>query len=270
MSETSLGELLAPHLPYVRRYARALTGNQVAGDRIVRATLEAIVAAPDEFPRDVKPAIGLYRLFETLWQASHAAGGDAAAEPVVLGDTTDLAVQSRLATITPLSRRALLLTTMEGFSHADAAVLLDLDEDEVGVLVDQALTDIGGHGPARVLIIEDEPMIAMDIQDIVEEYGHAVTGIASTRDEALRLFLETKPELVLADIQLADNSSGIDAVHDMWAHQQVPVVFITAFPERLLTGEKPEPAFLITKPFQRSAVQAAMAQALFFHDKEPS
>ena len=70
MTETSLGAQLAPHLPYVRRYARALTGSQQAGDRIVRATLEAIVAAPDNFPRDVEPRVGLYSLFETLWQAS--------------------------------------------------------------------------------------------------------------------------------------------------------------------------------------------------------
>ena len=72
------------------------------------------------------------------------------------------------------------------------------------------------------------------------------------------------PGLVLADIQLADDSSGIDAVKDILAEFSVPVIFITAFPERLLTGTRPEPTFLITKPFQRSTVKAAIAQALFF------
>ena len=268
MTDASLGAQLAPHLPYVRRYARALTGNQAAGDRIVRATLEAIVAAPDDFPRDVSPRVGLYSLFETLWQASHDAGGDDAL--AAAASNTDLAVQSRLSVITPVSRRALLLTTLEGFSLAEAAHLLRVEENEVADLVQSALTDIGGLTPARILIIEDEPMIAMDIQDIVEDSGHSVTGIASTHEEALRLYGETPPDLVLADIQLADNSSGIDAVNDMWADRPVPVIFITAFPERLLTGEKPEPAFLITKPFQRNAVQAAMAQALFFHGPEQS
>ena len=268
MTETSLGAQLAPHLPYVRRYARALTGNQAAGDRIVRATLEAIVAAPEGFPKDVTPRVGLYSLFETLWRASHDAGGDDALSAAA--NNTDLAVQSRLSAITPVSRRALLLTTMEGFSHQEAAYLLRVEENEVAELVQSALSDIGGLSPARILIIEDEPMIAVDIQDIVEESGHAVTGIASTRDEAVRLYGETPPDLVLADIQLADNSSGIDAVNDMWAERPVPVIFITAFPERLLTGEKPEPAFLITKPFQRTAVQAAMAEALFFHGSEQS
>ena len=75
---------------------------------------------------------------------------------------------------------------------------------------------------------------------------------------------QSPPGLVLADIQLADDSSGIDAVRDILAEFSVPVIFITAFPERLLTGERPEPTFLITKPFQRSTVKAAIAQALFF------
>ena len=75
------------------------------------------------------------------------------------------------------------------------------------------------------------------------------------------------PGLVLADIQLADGSSGLDAVNEILTEIEVPVIFITAFPERLLTGEKPEPAFLITKPFRPEAVKAAISQALFFDRK---
>ncbi len=116
-----------------------------------------------------------------------------------------------------------------------------------------------------VLIIEDEPIIAMDIESIVRDLGHDVSGIAVTRDEAVAQAGEHRPGLVLADIQLADDSSGIDAVQDILAKIDVPVIFITAFPERLLTGERPEPAFLITKPFQHSTVKTAIAQALFFN-----
>jgi DNA-binding LytR/AlgR family response regulator len=76
-----------------------------------------------------------------------------------------------------------------------------------------------------------------------------------------------RPNLVLADIQLADGSSGIDAVNDMVAEFEAAVVFITAFPERLLTGDKPEPAFLITKPFDANVVKAITSQALFFDQK---
>lgn len=259
----SLGQQLAPHLPFLRRYGRALTGSQTEGDHYVRATLETIVAAPDEFPRDVDPRLGLYRTFQAIWSSTHpgnrvdpedeAAGGEAIA-------------RARLSRIAPLSRQALLLTAMEGFTIEDTAYLIDSTADDVDSLVADALREIEQQTRARVLIIEDEPIIAMDIEAIVRDQGHEVTGVAVTRDEAVALAMEDRPGLVLADIQLADDSSGIDAVKDILAQFNVPVIFITAFPERLLTGERPEPTFLITKPFQRSTVKAAISQALFFDE----
>ncbi|WP_419810024.1 response regulator [Sphingomonas sp.] len=260
----SLGQQLAPHLPFLRRYGRALTGSQQQGDKYVRATLEAIVAAPDQFPSDVDPRLGLYRMFQGIWNSANF--DETGAEPV--GDTGtgnhEATARARLSKITPLSRQALLLTAMEGFTPEDAAYLVEVDSDELETLVSDALKEIEQQTHARVLIIEDEPIIAMDIETIVRDLGHDVTGVAVTRDEAVALAMEDRPGLVLADIQLADDSSGIDAVKDILAEFAVPVIFITAFPERLLTGERPEPTFLITKPFQRSTVKAAIAQALFF------
>jgi len=257
----SLGQDLAPHLPFVRRYARALTGTQKQGDAYVRATLEAIVAAPEDFPRDVDPRLGLYRTFQAIWSSANVEtgvdGGQDNAQPEVIA-------QARLARITPRSRQALLLTAMEGFTSEDAAYLIGVDTEEVDTLVADALTEIERQTHADVLIIEDEPIIAMDLETIVRDLGHGVTGVAVTRDEAVAQAMARRPGLVLADIQLADDSSGIDAVKDILAQFEVPVIFITAFPERLLTGERPEPTFLITKPFQRSTVKAAIAQALFF------
>ncbi|MEA1014943.1 response regulator [Sphingomonas sp. LY54] len=255
----SLGQDLAPHLPFLRRYARALTGSQSHGDNYVRATLEAIVAAPADFPRDVDPRLGLYRTFHAIWSSSNIEEDT----NVDLHDAEGIA-QKRLARITPLSRQALLLTAMEGFTPEDAGFLIGASAEEVDNLVAEALAEIERQTRAEVLIIEDEPIIAMDIETIVRDLGHNVTGVAVTRDEAVSQALARRPGLVLADIQLADDSSGIDAVKDILQEFQVPVIFITAFPERLLTGERPEPTFLITKPFQRSTVKAAIAQALFF------
>ncbi len=256
----SLGQDLAPHLPFLRRYARALTGTQGHGDAFVKATLEAIVAAPGEFPRDVDPRLGLYRTFHAIWSSANIEDG-----PGEL-DTEDPEgiAKARLARITPLSRQALLLTAMEGFTPEDAGYLIGASADDVERLVAEALAEIERQTRAEVLIIEDEPIIAMDIETIVRDLGHSVTGVAVTRDEAVAQAMARRPGLVLADIQLADDSSGIDAVKDILQEFQVPVIFITAFPERLLTGERPEPTFLITKPFQRSTVKAAIAQALFF------
>jgi len=109
----------------------------------------------------------------------------------------------------------------------------------------------------------------MDLQSIVSHMGHAITGVARTRTEAVALGKAERPDLILADIQLADNSSGIDAVNDLLkALGDIPVIFITAFPERLLTGEKPEPAFLITKPYSEEQVRLAASQAMFFSSTE--
>ena len=73
--------------------------------------------------------------------------------------------------------------------------------------------------------------------------------------------------LVLADIQLADDSSGIDAVNEILTEMACPVIFITAYPERLLTGERPEPAFLVTKPFNPESLKAVIAQALLLSEE---
>ncbi|VVT04351.1 Phyllosphere-induced regulator PhyR [Sphingomonas sp. EC-HK361] len=257
----SLGQQLAPHLPFLRRYGRALTGSQSHGDKYVRATLEAIVAAPDEFPKGVDPRLGLYRMFQAIWGSANHDDFD---DHDLRSDDQESIARARLARMTPLSRQALLLTAMEGFTPEDTAYLIEVEPSEVDALVAEAMAEIEKQTRARVLIIEDEPIIAMDIETIVRDLGHDVTGVAVTRDEAVALAMEDRPGLVLADIQLADDSSGIDAVKDILAEFDVPVIFITAFPERLLTGERPEPTFLITKPFQRSTVKAAISQALFF------
>ena len=256
----SLGQDLAPHLPFLRRYARALTGTQQHGDAYVRATLEAIVAAQEDFPRDVDVRLGLYRTFQRIWASTNNAD-ESDEDPA--DDGAEIA-RARLSRITPRSRQALLLTQLEGFTPEDAGYLMDLGASEVDALVAEAIAEIERQTRADVLIIEDEPIIAMDLETIVRDLGHNVTGVAVTRDEAVAQARAQRPGLVLADIQLADDSSGIDAVKDILSELQVPVIFITAFPERLLTGERPEPTFLITKPFQRTTVKAAISQALFF------
>ncbi|AVO47199.1 response regulator [Phreatobacter cathodiphilus] len=250
---------IAPHLPYLRRFARALNGTQAGGDSYVVATLEALVADPASFPRDIPARIALYRIFLKLWSsmpvnmaASHA------------GATRAGAVERNLDALTPRPRQAFLLRTVEGFAIQDVAAVLDIDVDAAAALVEQAGREIAEQVATDVLIIEDEPIIALDIETLVQELGHSVTGIARTHKEAVALVKQKRPGLVLADIQLADGSSGLEAVAEILETIDLPVIFITAYPERLLTGDRPEPAFLITKPFQPEAVKAAISQALFF------
>jgi DNA-directed RNA polymerase specialized sigma24 family protein/CheY-like chemotaxis protein len=254
----TLAEAIAPHLLYLRRYARALLGNQHDGDAYVRSALEAVIEAPGEFPQDVDARLGIYRTFHAIWSSTLV-------EVAATDGTGAVAVADRrLAAIVPRARQALLLTAMEGFSATEAAFVMASTEDDIRQLVDKAIDEIQQQTATHVLIIEDEPIIAMDIEGIVRDLGHDVLGVAMTRDEAVALALDARPGLVLADIQLADDSSGIEAVSEILRNFAVPVIFITAFPERLLTGERPEPTFLITKPFERATVNAAIAQALFF------
>ena len=252
-------ERLAPHLPYMRRYARALTGEQAAGDAYVRASLEALAAGERTLPGHLTPRVALYQVFHTIWDVT---GGRL--EQISDGPDGENASQ-RLMRIAPRSRQAFLLTALEGFNTAEAGQILGASAIEVELLIADAQAEIDQELATQVLIIEDEPVIAADIEALVRELGHDVLEVASTRAEAQAAVARQTPGLVLADIQLADGSSGIDAVKDILAHHDVPVIFITAFPERLLTGQRPEPTFLITKPFQPETVKAAVGQALFFH-----
>jgi DNA-directed RNA polymerase specialized sigma24 family protein/CheY-like chemotaxis protein len=255
----SLLTKLAPHLPYVRRYARALTGDQATGDQYVRVALEAIAAGEQSLDDTVSARVALYQVFHAIWCSSGAR-----LEARHYDDGGNEAPQ-RLMRIAPPSRQAFLLTAVEGFTPDETAQILGISFEQIATLISDAQREIDAELATDVLIIEDESIIAADIEALVKELGHNVIGIAATRDEAIAAIKDAKPGLVLADIQLADGSSGIDAVKDILATLDVPVIFITAFPERLLTGERPEPTFLITKPFQPETVKASIGQALFFH-----
>jgi CheY-like chemotaxis protein len=156
---------------------------------------------------------------------------------------------------------------VEGFPIETIGAMMDRSEDEISQLIDSAGREIAAQISTDVLIIEDEPIIAMDLEALVEELGHRVAGISRTHKEAVSAVAAHRPGLVLADIHLADGSSGLDAVNEILSGYEVPVVFITAYPERLLTGERPEPTFLITKPFRTDTVKAIISQALFFDRK---
>lgn len=257
-----LSGTIARHLPYLRRYARALTGNQSSGDQYAVAALEAVLADPQIIANAADAKVALFSVFHTVWASTGA--------PVDEADSRiSAAAQAHMARLTPNTREALLLHAIEGFSHDQIGAIMGTDAQEAAGLVDVAIREMEASVAGRVMIIEDEAIIAMDLSAIVEGMGHSVTGVARTRREAVALAASERPDLILADIQLADSSSGIDAVNDILAQfDELPVIFITAFPERLLTGERPEPAFLINKPYTEEQVRSAVSQAMFFASTE--
>ncbi len=249
---------LAPHLALLRRYARALTGSQRSGDAFVAATLQALIEDQATLDPTLDPRVGLYRVFHVIWSSANI---ESPPEP---DSRLAAKAQERLRALTPLNRQALLLSTVEGFAIPEVGAIIGVSDIEAANLVASARAEIEAQTRARILIIEDELLIAVDLGDIVERLGHQVIASVDTAAKAVTAAKEHRPDLILADIQLADGSSGIDAVKAILSEATVPVVFITAFPDRLLTGERPEPTFLITKPYLEQTVQAAVSQALFF------
>ena len=258
----SLTARVAVHLPYLRRYARAVTGSQTSGDAYVAAVLEALIADISIFPDTGDDRVALYRLFVTIYDSTKVE-----LPQIVSPFAWEKRAAANLASVPTRARHAFLLITVEGFSTAEAASVLRVSEAEFNSLFNEASMEISRQVATDIMIIEDEPLIALDIEQMVEDLGHRVTGIARTHAEAVDLYKRTNPKMVLADIQLADGSSGIDAVNDILKVDTIPVIFITAFPERLLTGERPEPAFLVTKPFNPDMVKALISQALFFNER---
>lgn len=266
----TLSQTIAPHLPYLRRFARALTGSQIVGDVYVQAALEAVIADPEHLDSNPDPRIVLYRLLLSVWRSIpiNAQSDNRSALPL------ETSARRNLEAMTPRPRIAFLLRSLEGFTNEQIAQTLDCSLSEVQGLIDTAGREIAEQIRTDVLIIEDEPFIALDLQNLVEDLGHNVVDIARTHSEALGSIRQYRPGLILADIQLADGSSGLEAVNEILGELEVPVIFITAYPERFLTGERPEPAFLITKPFLVDTVKAVISQALFFdrrsHRQQPA
>ncbi len=253
----SASQAIAPYLPFLRRYARALTGSQSSGDAYVAAALEALIEDTSVLDDASSPRVALYKLFSKIWNSVVV---NAKGAP----EATALPAEQRLSQVTPRPRQAFLLIALEGFSEVDAASILDVDVPTLRQLVEESGRELAAEIATDVMIIEDEPFIAMDLEGLVESLGHRVLGVARTHSEAITLAKAKRPGLILADIQLADGSSGLDAVNELLRSFEVPVIFITAYPERFLTGERPEPAFLIAKPFQPATVSAVISQALFF------
>lgn len=257
---------IARYLPYLRRYARALTGSQERGDHYVRFCLETLIAEPEVLGAGPSSQLQLYKLFHQIWAriAERLDHGEPAEGPM------PGRLESYIQALPPAERQILLLTAVEGFSTEDAGEILGIGADRAEELLEAARAQLTDQAVTSVLVIEDEPIIAFDIVRIVTEMGHAVVGTATTKDEAIAMAKAKDPGIVLADIKLGDGSSGIDAVGEILESMDVPVIFVTAYPERLLTGERKEPAYLVTKPFEPDELKVTIYQAILSTKKPAS
>ncbi len=228
---TSAAELIAV-LPYARRYARALTGSQAEGDALVASAIP-------ELSGDLPVKVALYARITQLTEGLEVRGSGR-----------------------PLGRHLLLLTALEEMSLADAAQIVGLDEAEAAERLAEARAAVKAASATDILIIEDEPVIAMDLRMLVQGCGHRVMGIAATEAEAVRLAAEKGAGLILADINLGRGGNGIQAVRRILETLSIPVIFVTAYPEQLLTAQGVEPAFVMRKPFDPVTLAIFTYQAI--------
>ena len=235
---------LIENLPALRRYARAINVSAIEGDKCIERLLEGALEGDIKLAStDSRPILGAFHELDLLLKADRS-------------DTSPLIAST-------IDRRALLLVTMEEFSHQDAAIILGIPTEAMPELLQVAEEKLKTSLATDVMIIEDEVLIARHIGSIMEDIGHNVVAYATTQKEAITLAKEANPNLILADIKLADGSLGTDAAEDIWAmFPDMPIIFITAYPEIFLTGDKKEPDFLIPKPFRPEYVQAVVSQAL--------
>ena len=245
-----LYELITRELPYLRRYARAVTGDQVAGDLCVEEMLQEHILKPQPadsaLPED---RVTLFRLLDAILVSTPRSS------------QSDIPF-SALLRMSSLPRRALFLTAVEQFHMSAAATILGINQEELTAILKEAENDLASTLTTDVLTIEDEPIIAIQLKEIIESLGHKVAAHATTYDEAVAHARSTRPGLILVDIQLADGSSGLDAMDSILEFHSAPCIVITAHPERLLSGRLNEPAFLIPKPFKVEHVKTIVSQAL--------
>lgn len=235
----SIAERIEGLLPYLRRYARASTGNTLTGDACVERVLQGVLdhSLDGDFDLEQFNRVRLYAL---------------------LDQALDRISTSKNAK----ARRALLLIAVEGFAQNTACQILNVTQDELQNLLIIAEKAFAETTATSMLIVEDEPMISAQLKRIAESLGHRVVGVATRASEAVKLSRAHKPDIVLCDIQLADGSLGTDAIEEMNLPGNVPVVFVTAYPERYLSTTNEGPSYLITKPFDSEYLRAVIGHAL--------
>ena len=234
-------------LPYGRRYARALLGSQERGDAVVAAALRAALAELAPGMSDAGARAALYLAISDDVRRAPPRDRPGTGTGTGCPCCSACCCCSRRSKSNP-SRRPRRLAASKSRSRSASCA--------------RRARALRANAAARVLIIEDEPIIALDIQDLVERCGHSVVGIASTESEAVQIARAERPSLVLADINLGAGGDGAAAVSRILRDVTAPVIFVTAFPERLLTGEAVEPAFVITKPFDPTTLAVATYQAV--------
>lgn len=240
------------HLPELRRYGYAMTGSREQGDGLVERTLMRLVADPGR-PGSDGARVGLFRTF-------HAVNGfpDPARQPEPPPRIRDRLVL-QVTSLPPETRAIFILGYVLRFTTEEVGRILDMDETTATETIRSARLQLMKFACARVLIIEDDYLIAQEIAHMVENVGQQVCGPVATYADAISCAAGEAPTLVLADIQLRNGRiDGLRAGSDVAREHQVPLYVITGYPERIAMDSDVRPARVFTKPFDYAALRGAI------------
>ncbi|MAW82727.1 MAG: hypothetical protein CMI63_21030 [Parvularcula sp.] len=241
-------------LRFVRQFARAVTSDQFLGDEIAAAALQRFDYSAVEGLPDRERQITVFRAFYDAWRSASAEGGAAFSNRSVLA--------ARPFTAEP-PRQLVLLVDVIGLEIEKAAALIGVEPSEAKRLLSEerrriAATQVSG----TALVIEDEPVIALEVAATLETIGLKVLATARTADDAIRLANKHRPDVVMADYDLGAGRTGLDAVREITSTLPVIAIFLTAYPDDVLSGDDYEPTFILTKPFDERALRAAIVHGL--------
>jgi RNA polymerase sigma factor (sigma-70 family) len=245
-------------IPHLRRYARILTGSQEIGDAWVEQCLNQYMETPGNGNLEAGGNLK-FALFRVLHQVGQELASQNESDMAASGFKERL--REAVDSLPPVSRQLLLLVVIEDFTAEEAAEILGLSVETARETLKNARADLRYATSVPILIIEDEPLIAMDLAQTVEEMGYTVSATANREARAIAAAEKSPPALILADIQLLEGDSGINAVQHILNKFDVPVIFVTGYPERLLAGHTPEPTEVVAKPSEPETVKVTSEQA---------
>lgn len=250
---------LLRHLPFLRRYARALTGSSERGDDLVsRAAAEAL-GDPEAYGLKESDRGPLYRLLNRLFDEdgldpSPPEGGHA--------------MEAALHLLPEAERRLFLLVSLEEMSMADAAEIVGIPLTTARDMMTDAQEALREALIASIMIVEDDAIIAFDLAETVRDMGHRVCGTATTMEAALATARSCEPTLALMDLRLAHGDSGITTALTLRRSSELPIIFVTAFGDELARQGLEHLGPVIRKPFTREQIERAITQAVFAPSRE--
>ncbi|WP_207481101.1 PhyR family response regulator anti-anti-sigma factor [Arenibaculum pallidiluteum] len=254
----ALADNLMAHLPFLRRYGRALAGSTEEGDALVTRAVEEAFDAPEAYRLDqpVVPAsrIPLYAAINRLFDER---GGKPPASAVLHP------IEQALRRLPEEYRRIFVLVSLEELSFSQVAEVMAIAPERVREAMAGAQAAVREQLVATILIVEDDAIIAFDLSETVISMGHRVAGTAATQDEALAVAAAQNPTLALMDLRLAHGDSGIATAQALRERSSLPIIFVTAFAEELRQRGLDHLGPVIKKPFTREQIERAITQAVF-------